>query len=540
MKFIIRGLQNEIILKLNSTPVNNYSGTYLFSGKHIQTNQYLTLILTDQSPVKNTYQKFIIDSGDSNNFLLGQYVFNISDVTASTTIITTEYFTAKQLDTDNSIYFMQNSDTAGIYEMTSTSIPDIPLNLQAILLPTGNDIELSWDLGSTNTDSFELWRRNASGSSFGLSTDIEYLTFVDYSLPFNTTYFYKIRAKNDIGFSAFSAEVSATTSFTGSTGSTSINLIGSGLTITKHISGGTWIIFSTGSTGQTGGNIYYTGATPAAITVGGIVAGDILTGKTYTDLFEELLVPTLFPMIVAPSGTMTRYISPNALYEINEVLTIEFEQDFNRGSITPPYGTNGYRSGVPLGYYYNGAGLPLIVPSSAMSDAQVISNYHVLNGINSWNGHVEYSAGQQPKDSKGNNYNSPLPQGVTSVQYCTLEGVYPVFANTVLINNQTQQPLVSMLNGNNFVYSLVAETLGFKQRFEMAQSWLTARPIVGIQTFNTVSNAWEYQGGTAGTSLTYWTQTSVVISVQGNNVNYKIFTYNGTDRSATQIKIILT
>jgi hypothetical protein len=538
MKYITRNINNLITLKLNSTPVNPYSGKYIFNCTHILTNQILTLILQDQSPQPNTYQQFLISSGDSNNFLVGQYSVNIADFSASTVTIATEYFTARQSTVDDSIYFLPNSDTADVYQQTSTSIPAIPIGLTATLLSSGIDIQLKWDLGSTNTDSFELWRRNAStGSSFGLATGIQYLTYVDRALPLNKTFIYKIRAKNDIGFSGFSPEVSATTSISGQTGSTLITLIGSGETKTTPVGSSTWIIYSPSA--QTSSNIY-SGATPAAITVGGIVAGEVLTGKTFTELFQDLLVPTLFPMIVAPSGIMTRYISPNAFYEINENLTIEFEQDFNRGSITPAYGTNGYRSGVPIAYYYNGAGLPLWILSNAMSDAQVISNYHALIGINSWNGHVEYSAGQQPKDSKGNNYLSPLPQGVTTMQVCSFEGVYPVFANTVLINNQTQQPLVSMLNGNNFVYSLAAETMGFKQRFEMSSQWLTARPIVGIQTFNTVSNAWEFQGGTAGTSLSYWTQTSIVISVQGLNVNYTIFTYNGTDRSAAQIKIILT
>lgn len=44
-----------------------------------------------------------------------------------------------------------------------------------------------------------------------------------------------------------------------------------------------------------GGTGFYNGASPSNITVGGIPAGTVLTGKTYDDLFEELLITYLAP-----------------------------------------------------------------------------------------------------------------------------------------------------------------------------------------------------------------------------------------------------
>jgi len=46
--------------------------------------------------------------------------------------------------------------------------------------------------------------------------------------------------------------------------------------------------------------ITYNLSSPAAIDVGGITTGTVLTGKTSNELLEELLVPTLFPTLVAP------------------------------------------------------------------------------------------------------------------------------------------------------------------------------------------------------------------------------------------------
>jgi len=44
-----------------------------------------------------------------------------------------------------------------------------------------------------------------------------------------------------------------------------------------------------------GGTGFYNGASPSNITVGGIAAGTVLTGRTYDELFEELLITYLSP-----------------------------------------------------------------------------------------------------------------------------------------------------------------------------------------------------------------------------------------------------
>ena len=598
MKYISRGVTNEIIFKLNETPVNLFSGTYLFICKHIQTNNVVQLILTDESPVPNTYQKFIISSGDSLNFQPGQYELQIYDTTASTVLITEEYFTVYLGAGQGPIIFMSSGGTEIIYNTTGyTTIPDIPQQFNGFLLLDGISAQLSWQMGIPNAFAFELWRKKTSGGTYiALGTNIQSYIYIDKYLDYSTDYFYKVRGKNNIGYSAFSGEIEITTStLTGSTGTTSIHIIGSGLTTTKYISGSTWIIFSTGSTGQTqnfvgsgetqviksgdtyiiytptdiptppivligsgltqthsvsgntwiinsmgntgstGGDVY-TGATPAAITVGGIVAGEVLTGKTYTQLFQDLLVPTLYPTLTNPSNGFSSPLA--SLYEIASQQTFSTTASFNRGSINPAYGTNGFRSGLPNRYNYTGAQLPATFTSTATSNIQNIVSYVILQGNQSWTSSVRYDAGQQPKDSKGGNYNTPLASGTTGSQTIGTEGVYPIFATTVTIGVFTKQALQSMINANNIVYAVVPETGGNKQSFELPQAWNFARPLIGIQTYNTVSSQWEYQGGTAGTSLTYWTRTSSTETIQGNVINYWKYVYNGVDRSAVQIKLV--
>ena len=99
----------------------------------------------------------------------------------------------------------------------------------------------------------------------------------------------------------------------------------------------------------------------------------------------------------------------------------------------------------------------------------------------------------------------------------SFEGVYPLFATTSNITTLTQQTLVSMLTGNNISMTLVAETGGNKQKFEIPTAWTgapTNKPLLGILTYNSVSGNYEYQGGLnlpstiaadRRISLTYWT-----------------------------------
>jgi len=95
-----------------------------------------------------------------------------------------------------------------------------------------------------------------------------------------------------------------------------------------------------------------------------------------------------------------------------------------------------------------------------------------------------------------------------------------------------------MITGNNVTMTMVAESGGNKQKFEIPTAWTGARPLVAVQQFNTVSSTWEYPGGSAASSVALWTTSSVTESVQGNTINYTQYTYNGTDRSSVQIRLV--
>lgn len=274
--------------------------------------------------------------------------------------------------------------------------------------------------------------------------------------------------------------------------------------------------------------------------VGGIPAGTYvsdLEGDTFSSLWDNLLFPTAFPALISPNNSFSDNVSN--LQEIGAIINITFTANFSRGAINPQYPPTSepFRSGLPNSYNYTGVGL-VDVFTNALSNSQTVTNYTVISGIQTWTNIVNYDAGVQPYDSKGNPYSSPLPAGSTSSKSTTFEGVYPLFGTTVTIVTLTQQSLVSMINANNIQISLVSESGGNKQKIDIPNTWLVSRPLVGIQQFNTASNSWEYPGGSAAASLAIWSTSSTSHIIQGNGVGYTQYTHNGSDRGDTLVRLV--
>lgn len=308
-----------------------------------------------------------------------------------------------------------------------------------------------------------------------------------------------------------------------------------GITITDTPAGKIIIDASNVVIGKT-----YQNSNPVNQTVGGISSGETFfsSEKTFAETMEAIFYPTLYPTFTNPYNSFS--FNVNNLQEIGDLIDIQFTTSFNKGTITPAYGTNGYRSGDPSVYYYTGTGLPSSFPETSPSNIQNVFNYDVSIGIQTWTSYVYYKEGPQPLDSNGDPYLTPYPQGNTGSLSVSLEGVYPLFATTVNITTLTKQTLVSMstsiapsISGMN----LISESGGNKQKFEIPNAWLLSKPLLGIKTFNTVSNQWQYELNSADLSLTRWDTSAVVNIIQGYSIPYTRYTYNGPDRSVIQIRL---
>lgn len=172
-----------------------------------------------------------------------------------------------------------------------------------------------------------------------------------------------------------------------------------------------WVQHNVQPGGSGGGSLGK--AITAAIEVGGIDIGDSFAiGTSYDDMWDALLNPTLYPSFTNPSASLSYAI--DTYYEVGATIAAKTATaSLNRGSISPAYGTSGYRSGEATNYAVATTGADTeYSDSSASSGAfSVPALTRATKGTIVLTATVSYAAGEQPKDSKGNNYDSPLAAG---------------------------------------------------------------------------------------------------------------------------------
>jgi fibronectin type 3 domain-containing protein len=98
------------------------------------------------------------------------------------------------------------------YIPASAGPPAAPTNLSAAA-SSGTQVTLNWTDNSTNESAFLVERKTGVGGTYTQigQTTAGVATFVDTGLATNTQYFYRVRATNAAGFSAYSNEASVTT-----------------------------------------------------------------------------------------------------------------------------------------------------------------------------------------------------------------------------------------------------------------------------------------------------------------------------------------
>ena len=94
----------------------------------------------------------------------------------------------------------------------STAVPSAPSGLAATAVST-SQINLSWTDNVTNETGFKIERKTGGGGTYAeiATVGAGVTTYSDTGLTEATTYFYRVRATNAVGDSAYSNEANATT-----------------------------------------------------------------------------------------------------------------------------------------------------------------------------------------------------------------------------------------------------------------------------------------------------------------------------------------
>lgn len=250
--------------------------------------------------------------------------------------------------------------------------------------------------------------------------------------------------------------------------------------------------------------------------VGGLEIGDEYNvGSSMEDILQDMLNPVLYPTLTNPSLSLSG--SGSHLLETGATLAVTLTATFNRGSISPAYGTSGYRSGEATGYSLNGG-----------TEQQTNTWSETVSANNrTFQATVNYAAGEQPKDSIGEDYDSPLPAGSKSSGTVTYDFVDPIWANTGDITSVTKQSLVAKSTKQKEL-NFPAQTVANPEIFDIPASWT----VTAVEVKNDLSGQWE-------NAASQFTVTDTTHNdAAGNSVNYKRYTFSlGYPTGARSIRV---
>ena len=246
------------------------------------------------------------------------------------------------------------------------------------------------------------------------------------------------------------------------------------------------------------------------------VNDQINEGTSLLTIIKKMLTKTYYPSFTNPSASISA--TGAKLLECGSTLNTTFTVTFNQGAINPAYGTNGKRAGNANGYSLNGG-----VSQITNTFAETITE----SGPLTWSATVSYDQGPQPKDSHGENYNSPFPAGSVTTSQIKYEFVNALYANTTNIATVSKLNLISKGSGS-YTFNFPAQSATQPEIFEVPSDW----NITAVEMLNTLNNQWESVIWEFDTSAT------THLDAGGNIVNYTKYTDNrGYDAGDRKVRI---
>lgn len=264
--------------------------------------------------------------------------------------------------------------------------------------------------------------------------------------------------------------------------------------------------------------------------VGGINKGTTvaeLNGKSYNQLFDDLLFPTVNPTGSGP--TVSGFaLNPSATtVELGTAVASISEPTLNKGSWSAYNSGKTYTgdvTGITYNFKINGNTVDTIAGLEGLT-------YTVL-GNHTYNATIAYADGPIPVNNKG--VEVPLLQkkanSIPATQR-TVNVTAPWYASTATAGVLTKQSLVAW-NTTAGAMQAGANGTGFEVKPHTAdapQMFKIPRVATNLQMYNSVAKAFET------VSLSDWTRTDAVEQVNGIDQNYYTYTYSGANRGAVKL-----
>ena len=227
--------------------------------------------------------------------------------------------------------------------------------------------------------------------------------------------------------------------------------------------------------------------------------------------------------------------------EYNGIATLTFD----RGKIDPAYGTSGYRAGLPTSYEVNGN---ITETNETVCDIEFnIANINAGNNVVI--AKVNYSEGEQPKNSNGMNYDIPYAAGSMQCEINVI-GLTAAFtgstnveptennlpASAITDSSSASHELVGVfeelndsgeVTGRGYQITTIAAAADFEAQSILLPSSVT---LVGIKFWDVLQVSWQWLGGTQENSISreYFiaSETPIIKTINGVEVEYTEYLWN--------------
>jgi len=290
-----------------------------------------------------------------------------------------------------------------------------------------------------------------------------------------------------------------------------------------------------------GGTGAYESTLPEALTtlndLGGIKSNTSvleLTGKTFTEMFDALLFPTLLPEIGTTNSLSTELIDVSSLCLAEEVLNFSIRATPSRGVIEINNAFSQHYAGIVTSATLTsseGTSAFTVDGSGNISDISVTSYASVL-GDNFFTTVVDFSQGPIPVDSTGaESTNVSQYVSGSKTKEIKIEGVYPVLEGnsdgaTVRTSSLKSHSVSSVIVAQDFTESGSA-----RHTIAVSDEMIGGRSVT-FQTFNTSSNAYDNIPSNS------FTPSNTTHNVEGEDIPYKQYTKASSLGGGNLYKII--
>ena len=253
-----------------------------------------------------------------------------------------------------------------------------------------------------------------------------------------------------------------------------------------------------------------------------------LEGKTYDELFDGILFPTVNPTFTAPTASISlKNYAATQEVGVSGPTSANFTTSYSAGAIKIKDAKQADRGGSQNTddsfIYVNGVATNKTLPEK------------VTLGNTTFKYRAAYNEGPQPKNNKGVDYSSPLAAGTVDSSAVTVNGTYPWFASTVGVTAESPVAKQSLIAWNSTAGSMYTGDAGFT-----LEASGTVPQVIKVPNSRTITNMEMYDTGAEkwkAVSMSVWTPSTETIAINGTDVTYTVYTYNSAARGQVKLRI---